>query len=188
VPYQNNVILCKKGEGDKPPSWITVKETSLCLSNSADGVKQIMDTLAPKPPSAPSNIVALYPTLREGAIICGASADMGRMQQVVAWLVPKEEAAPPLRLQRIRLATFKLTLSEETTVHAAIEVMCTDVQVAREMQKSIQVALTPVQLRKQITGVRVIQQEEKLYMDLDVLDVDRLIVRALEQKRNEAKK
>lgn len=193
VKYRGLVIIQGKRQerteasAASPPWWFTLNGTNLCAANTVESAKGLIDVLAR--PSEPSKIAALYPTLKENAVMCGATADIFRARQIAAWLCPEEpRLAASLAPGSIKQGTFKLTLNEQMTLHAQIELTCANPQMAQQMQKGMQSTLAPKQEAKKISGLRVAIQDDKLFLDLDVPDVDRVLIDFIEAKKKEADK
>jgi hypothetical protein len=185
---QERIILRGNKADEKSPMWFAVTETGVCASNTEEGAKEILDALA-KPPAAPSPVAALYPALREGAVMCGASSDLLRMQQVSAWLRQQEgDTSPPLPLRGISLATFKLSLTEQMSLHTAIEFTCAGAEAAQGLQQAAQANLAAKQQAQKLMAVRALSQGNKVYVDFDVPKVDELIIKSIREKHEEKEK
>jgi hypothetical protein len=182
--YQGQAIV--HGEGDTSAWWFTIADSSLCTSNGVEGAKEIIDMLGKGKAESASDVVKLYTPLSEGAVVCGASTDEIKMRQAAAWLLASVgKPGPPVQLQGVKRATFKVSLTEQMTVHTAIELTCVNAQVAQGMQKGLQTSLMPKQLEGQISAVRVLDQDEKIYLDFDVPQVDKLIIAAIKEKQRQ---
>jgi len=184
VLYEGKAI--SHGKGDMEAWWFTVVGTSICLSNTVDGAKEIIDTIEQPLSEKASDVVKLYPSLSEGAVVCAASADPVKIQQMAAWFLANQGKPAPMQLQGVNRGTCKLSLTEQMTLHAAVELTCENAQVAQGVQKGLQTALMSKQLAKQITAVRVLSQDEKVYLDFDVPEFDKLIIAAIKEKEKQA--
>jgi uncharacterized protein (DUF169 family) len=111
------------------------------------------------------------------------------MQQVSAWLRQQEgDTSPPLPLRGISLATFKLSLTEQMSLHTAIEFTCAGAEAAQGLQQAAQANLAAKQQAQKLTAVRALSQGNKVYVDFDVPKVDELIIKSIREKHEEKEK
>ncbi len=185
VTYKDTVIFRNPPEKEKQEWWLAISDASICGANTADGVKAIMDSMGDTAPASPSKVNALYPNLSGSAVVCGASADLFRIQHLLNWFLAGDvKAAPPMQLRGVSLGTFKLSLTEQFALHLSVELTCANAQVAQGLQQGLQTHLMPKQLANQITGVRVLNQAEKVYVDFDVPEFDKIIIKAIKERQS----
>lgn len=187
VLYEGRAI--GRGKGDGEAWWLTVEGSSFCASNNVDGVKVLIGSLEKAGAEAGSDIAKLYPSLSEGgAAVCGASSDPVKIQQLAAWILSSQGRPAPVRLQGVSRGTFTLSLTEQMTLRAAVELTCVNAEAAQGVKKGLEAALMPKELAKQIALVRPpLTHDEKVYLDFDVPEFDKLIIAFIKEKQAEQK-